>query len=110
MAGPVDPHVLFQRVKALWPQRLVLGNNPFQALNDIYWPLEDSIGHDDEWLSLGAWAFHQSICECVDNAELSDCSLDIDDVPFLVFDRNMRKNLSDDSWSEERADYGASLH
>lgn len=105
MVGPIDPQALFQRVKGFWPQTLVLGAQPLQTLNEIYWPLDGQFG--DEWLNLGAWAFHQSLCEWVREAELSDCSLDIDGVAFLVFDRQMRENLADESWSEDRADYGS---
>ena len=105
MARPIDPQALFERVKGFWPQTIVLGAQALQTLNDIYWPLDDQF--DDEWLNLGAWAFHQSLWEWVSKAELSDCSLDIDGMTFLVFDRHMRENLADVSWSEDRADYGA---
>ena len=110
MAGPINAHALFERVRTLWPQSLVLGSNPLQALNDIYWPLEEKLGHDDEWLTLAAWCFHQSLWQIVRKAELSKSSFDIDDVPFSVFDRNMRENLADESWSEDRSDYGAAEH
>jgi hypothetical protein len=87
-----------------------LGAELLQALNEIYWPLEDKLGSDDKWLSLGAWAFHQSLAEHVRKHELSDCFLDISDVSFSDFDRNMKENLADDSWSEVRGDYGAARH
>jgi hypothetical protein len=102
----IDPHTLFERVKRLWPSSLELGSDPHQTLNDIYWPLSEKLGEDDEWLRLGAWAFHQSLWEQISNIPPpTGTSLVTDLVPFSVFDRNMMENLSDDSWAEDRADY-----
>lgn len=50
MAENVDPQELFQRVKELWPQSVEFGDDPLVALNAIYWPLEERLGDDDEWI------------------------------------------------------------
>lgn len=106
VADLIDPHALFERVKQLWPSSLELGPNPHQTLNDIYWPLSEKIGEDDEWLSLAAWAFHQSLCQQTSTMGQKDRAPRLSDlVPFAVFDRNMRENLSDASWSDVRSAY-----
>lgn len=106
MVRLIDPHALFERVKELWPPSLELGSDPLQTLNDFYWPLSERLGEDDEWLSLGAWAFHQSLREQISTkGQSSDAALLRDGVPFSVFDRNMIENLADDSWSQVRAAY-----
>jgi hypothetical protein len=106
MIDLIDPQALFERVKRLWPSSLELGDDPQQALNDIYWPLRERLGEDDEWLSLGAWAFHQSLFEQVSDMRQSNGASRVSElVPFAVFDRNMMENLADDSWAEVRAAY-----
>ncbi len=106
MVRLIDPHALFERVKELWPPSLELGCNPLQTLNDFYWPLSERLGEDDEWLSLGAWAFHQSLWEQISTkGQSSNDALLRDGVPFSVFDRNMMENLAEDSWSQVRAAY-----
>ena len=106
MPKSIDPRELFRRVKELWPLSVEFGDDPQEALNAIYWPLEERLGHDDEWLSLGAWAFHQSTSKF--EADESRSTLDIKQVPFETFDHYMRMNLEDPSWDEWRPLYEGS--
>lgn len=102
---PVNPLALFDQVRALWPARVILGTD---ALNSIYWPLDKRLGKEgDEWLALAAWAFHQSISAHVSSLEAGTPSLDVNDVCFSDFDRNMRENLADETWADDRDAYGA---
>lgn len=108
MAESVDPRELFQRVKELWPLSVVLGDDPLVALNAIYWPLEERLGNnDDEWLSLGAWAFHQGLHEMAEVvAANTGSTVSSREMRFSTFDRWIRFNLEgDDSWAEELAEW-----
>ena len=110
MVHPTNPRVLFERVKALWPTSLALGSDPLKTLNDVYWPLERELGNADEWLSLGAWAFHQSLWQWITHSHAcAGTVVMMADAPFSVFDHCMRENLADECWSEERAAYGATI-
>lgn len=100
---------LFERARALWPQPVPHTGDKRQALNEVYWPLEERLGCEDEWLSLAAWAFHQSFCEhAVSVGVASGSILSPADVPFSIFDRYMRENLQDESWADERTQYSTS--
>ena len=108
MAESVDPRELFQRVKGLWPQSVVFGDDPLVVLNAIFWPLEERLGNDDdEWLSLGAWAFHQGIHEMAEVvAANSESTVSPREMRFSTFDRWIRFNLEgDNSWAEELAEW-----
>lgn len=108
MAESVDPRELFQRVMELWPLSVVLGDDPLVALNAIYWPLEERLGNnDDEWLSLGAWAFHQGLHEMAEVvAANTGSTVSSREMRFSTFDRWIRFNLEgDDSWAEELAEW-----
>lgn len=106
----MNGHELFERARALWPEPIPHTGDKLEALNEAYWPLEERLGHEDEWLSLAAWAFHQSLWEHVVSAGVADSPiLSPSDVPFSTFDRYMRENLQDVSWSDERAYYFTSL-
>jgi hypothetical protein len=101
---------LFERARALWPQPVLHTGDKREALNKVYWPLEEQLGHEDEWLSLAGWSFHQAFWEHAFSADAADSPmLSPADVPFSIFDRYMRENLQDDSWSDERAKYFSSL-
>ena len=98
---------LFERARALWPQPIPRARDKHSALNEVYWPIEERLGHEDEWLNLAAWAFHQSLWEYAVSAGVADSStLSPTDVPFSTFDRY---NLQDESWSDERTQYFTSL-
>ena len=109
MAENVDPQELFQRVKELWPQSVEFGDDPLVALNAIYWPLEERLGDDDDddWLNLGAWAFHQGLHEIAEVvAANSQAAISPREMRFSAFDRWIRFNLEgDDSWAEELAEW-----
>jgi len=107
MAENVDPQELFQRVKELRPQSVEFGDDPLVALNAIYWPLEERLGDDDEWIGLGAWAFHQGLREIAEVvAANSKSTIAPREMRFSTFDRWIRFNLErDDSWAEELAEW-----
>ena len=108
----MDKQALLDRVKSLWPDAITLRPDGGQdALNNIYWPIEEGLEAEaNEWLQLAAWAFHQAL------GELARCRVDSGcaavrpaDVSLEAFDRWMRKNLADETWSEVRKDYDLSL-
>jgi hypothetical protein len=102
----MNGHELFERAKALWPEPVPHAGDKRQALNKVYWPLEERLGCEDEWLGLAAWAFHQSFWEHAISEGVADSStLSPADVPFSIFDRYMQENLQDDSWADERTQY-----
>ena len=107
MTENVDPQKLFQRVKELWPHSVEFGDDPLIALNAIYWPLEERLRDDDEWLNLGAWAFHQGLHEIAEVvAANSQSTISPREVKFSTFDRWIRFNLEGDhSWAEELAEW-----
>ena len=104
MPEKVDPRKLFERVKDLWPESVEFSDDPQKAVNELYWPLEECLGHHDEWLSLGAWAFYQATSKFA--AEKDRSALTFSEVPFETFDRYMRMNLADASWDQWRPLYG----
>jgi hypothetical protein len=108
----IDKQALLNRVKSLWPDAITLRPDGGQeALNSIYWPLEEGLeDHGDEWIGLGAWAFHQALGELAQiKAKAGRAALRPADVSLEAFDRWMRNNLSDESWSEVRKEYDADL-
>ena len=88
---------LFERARALWPQPIPHMDDKRKALNEICWPLEEQSGCKDEWLSLAAWAFHQSLLEHAVGAGKADRAIQIPaDVPFRTFDRYKRRTCKTD--------------
>ena len=80
------------------------------ALNNIYWPLEERLNDADDWTQLAAWAFHQALWELAGSrGGVGEATLRPADVSFEAFDRWMKKNLSDETWANVRKDYDASL-
>ena len=108
MPKSIVPLELFQRVKNLWPRSVELGNDPLKALSDIYWPIDEILADDDDWLRLGIWAFHQGLYEIAEVAANSASTIVPRDMEFSTFDRWMRFNLeADDDWAEELAEWQA---
>ena len=108
----MDKQALLNRVKSLWPDAITLHSNGGQdALNNIYWPIEARLEDDgDEWTQLGAWAFHQSLWELAETSiDAGRLVLRPKDVSLEAFDRCMKSNLSDESWSKVRGEYDAKL-
>ncbi|QUT06392.1 hypothetical protein KFK14_02625 [Sphingobium phenoxybenzoativorans] len=99
----IRPSELFERVRAFWPAKISTSSN---AVNDIYWPLEERFG-DDEWLQVGGWSFHQAVsCLAREAAERGEQALLISAITVEDFDGRMRSNLSHDDWVNERPLYG----
>jgi hypothetical protein len=108
----MDKQALLDRVKSLWPDAITLRLGGGQdALNNIYWPLEEKLeASPDEWLQLAAWAFHQALGELAKyNVDHGQAALRPADVSLEAFDRWMRNNLDDETWSEVRKDYDGTL-
>ncbi|MBB3646363.1 hypothetical protein FHX14_002560 [Rhizobium sp. BK619] len=102
----MSPHELFERARALWPEIIPHTGDKREALNRVYWPLEEKLGCEDEWLSLIAWAFHQSFwVHAIKGAGADDPTLSPANVPFSLFDQYMRENLQDEYWLNRRTEY-----
>ncbi|GGN63455.1 hypothetical protein GCM10011349_47980 [Novosphingobium indicum] len=97
---------LFERVRASWPDFIILKSDASSSEGDAIWSVVhcyDSLEPkfaDDDWLSIGAWSFHQAL---TDLARLKIQSglqtVRPADVSFEAFDSNMRDNLADDAWA-----------
>lgn len=104
----MEKQVLFDRVKSLWPDAIMLGPDGGQdALNNIYWPIEEKLeGDGDEWLKLSAWAFHQALwVRAKTKVDAGRPALRPADVTLEEFDYWMRENLSDETWADVRHEY-----
>jgi hypothetical protein len=63
----------------------------------------------DDWLSIAAWSFHQALNGLAKSKiAAGETTLRPADVSFEWFDRLMRKNLADASWSAISGDYESS--
>ncbi len=106
---------LYNLVRPLWPDTIdisdgeLLGSNSFISwnMNEIYEKIEESIDSKVEhWKVLGAWSFEQATWmhakECFEKGvhviELSNISIE-------SFDFQVKSNLSDKSWKNERNQY-----
>ncbi|MFM6931637.1 MAG: hypothetical protein ACKOUT_05270 [Novosphingobium sp.] len=99
----IDPTELFNRVQSLWPQ--IIGTDE-DTLNDVYWPKEDELESDD-WLGLGAWAFHQALwMEAKAARDQGLGAIPTASVTFSKFDSQVRENLRNESWEPVRHLYG----
>ena len=104
----MDKQALLDRVKSLWPDAITLRpDGGHEALNNIYWPIEAKLEESgEEWIQLAAWAFHQALGEVTDaKARSGHSSVRPADVTLAAFDRWMKKNLSDETWSAVRSEY-----
>ena len=111
----MDPHQLFTRVKALWPDAILLSTDagweesqPIWSVVHVHDVIKKQVETDD-WLSIAAWSFHQALT-VVARSRLAagQTTLRPADVTFESFDRQMRKNLADETWADSRSDYGSS--
>lgn len=109
----MKPRELFERVRSLWPDAVVLkahsngvGDTPLWSLVHTYEAIERDI-ENDNWLDLAAWAFHQALTELA-TAKLSAGEQIVmpASVTLASFDWEMRANLDDGSWAIERQTYG----
>jgi hypothetical protein len=109
----LDKHELFQRTASLWPDAIVLSgaSGDLETLNAIYWPLEKHLASSsDDWAQLAAWAFHQALAQLAATKLASGkTSLRPEEIPFETFDRWIRMNLLDESWSGVRKEYDPDL-
>lgn len=112
----MDPRQLFARSRTLWPDMILLRSErdweegqPIRTIVHIYDAIEDQVESDD-WLSLGAWAFHQALTTLARHKiAAGNHDLRPSDVTFEAFDRFMRLNLADPSWTEVRESYDPDL-
>ena len=104
---------LFERIRTLWPDSIILTSDASSGSGDPIWSvvhcydsLEPQIDHDD-WLAIGAWSFHQALTELA-RLKLESGSKMVfpAEVSLEAFDANMRENLTDETWQEERSRYG----
>ena len=97
----IDPQELFGSVRSFWPE--TLPSDP-QQQNAIYWSFEDSI--TDDWLSVGAWAFHQAMSDAHGRLTAAGRQLQsASEVTFEEFNQRMHDNLADEAWAEYRSYY-----
>ncbi len=104
---------LFERVRTLWPDSIILKSDANSGPGDPIWSvvhcydsLEPQLIHDD-WLVIGAWSFHQALSDLARlKLESGSRMVTPSEVSLEAFDANMRKNLTDETWKEERSRYG----
>ena len=104
----MDKQALLDRVKSLWPDAITLRPDGGQAaLNNIYWPIEEKLeGDGDDWITFSAWAFHQALWDLARTMDgAGSAAFRPADVTLEAFDYWMRKNLSDETWSQVRHQY-----
>ena len=103
---PIDKVGLFETTKALWPEAVVVRDNP-DATNDIFRENERTFTQNDDWQQLALWSFHQALSAHERRALAKGLpSIHPREVTFAEFDTWMRTNLNgDDCWSAERRDY-----
>ncbi len=110
----MEPRQLFELVRALWPDLIILKTDADRKDGEAIWSVVhvydavEVVVQDDDWLTVGAWSFHQAITELA-RLKIRDGAATVDpaEVSFEAFDANMRENLADSSWTEERSLYGS---
>ncbi|MGN7159185.1 hypothetical protein [Sphingomonas sp. SAFR-052] len=101
---PLDQFALFERARSFWPARIEL-DDP-SALYVLYERNEKAAEGDGELLQLAMWAFHQALHRYAENVRRQGClTISPERVTFDEFDRSMRLNLADGSWSAERVQW-----
>ena len=106
----VDKRTLLDRVRHLWPDAITLRPDGGEAaLNNIYWPIEAKLEKGgDEWTALAAWAFHQALWDHARHqADAGSSIIRPADISLEAFDFWMRKNLSDEAWTNFREEYAS---
>lgn len=105
---------LYEDSKSRWPSvfRIIREKSKASIVKtdpsefEVYRDIENKIGDGDEWSHLAAWAFHQALGMLVKKSYIEQKLLiPTRLVTFEIFDRQIRANLADDSWHEERAVY-----
>ena len=104
---------LFERVRTLWPDSIILKSDANSGPGDPIWSvvhcydsLEPQLIHDD-WLVIGAWSFHQALSDLARlKLESGSRMVTPSEVSLEAFDANMRENLTVETWKEERSRYG----
>lgn len=105
---------IYENARARWPQMFRIIWDVSSATSVItdpsdfeaYRAVEESIGLNDEWSQLSAWAFNQALGNIIDEYFSDGKSLILTKaVPFEVFDKKMKSNLAHDCWQEERLIY-----
>lgn len=112
----MEPRRLFDRVRTLWPDVIILRGeaswvegDPIWSAIHVYEAIERTV-EDDDWLSLGAWAFQQALEKLAKfKIETGAGAVRPADVSFEAFDANMRKNLADETWADVRTLYDPNL-
>lgn len=99
----------------LWPSTIRIGDGyatandgfMFPSLNKVYRRIEDGLDVEtDHWGVLGHWAMSQAIHKMSRDAFGRGITVvSIADVPDELLDYFVRCNLSEESWTEERALY-----
>jgi hypothetical protein len=110
----MEPTELFECIRSFWPDAVVLkdrsnedGDEPLWSLVHTYEAIEQNIDGEDDWLVLGAWAFHQALTElALLKLSAGEQVIRPVSVSLSSFDRYMRANLDDDCWAIERQKYG----
>jgi len=112
---PIDSLQLFNRVRALWPDVIILkreaarnNGDPIWTIVGIYDEVEAQLSNEgDDWIRLAAWAFHQALFErAKKKLQAGEYTLRAAEVSFEEFDGQMKENLSDQSWAHIRNEYG----
>jgi len=105
---------LYKQVLREWPEEIDIsdgenrGDDGFLSLNltSTFDKLEKKIGIENPWLEIGNWAFNQALWRNAKNNFTNDqFVVKRSDVTIEEFDKYLRSNLKDESWSKERKEY-----
>lgn len=111
---PSSKRELYENARARWPSTLrILRDRSNDAVVitdpsdfDAYRDIESAIGTNDEWSQLSAWAFHQALGIKVRETYKERKLLVLTrSVSFEMFEKQIKSNLADESWQEERIIY-----
>ncbi|MBA3898085.1 MAG: hypothetical protein H0X36_13340 [Sphingomonadaceae bacterium] len=114
MTAPGSKREIYDNARVRWPPtfRIIRGRSNANVVItdpsdfDTYRDIEKSIGPNDEWSQLSAWAFYQALGKEIRKSyEEGQLLVLTRNVPFGIFETQMKSNLADESWRDERIIY-----
>lgn len=111
---PSSKRDLYEHARARWPSTLrIIRDRSNDAVvvtdpsdYDVYRAIENTIGANDEWSQLSAWAFHQALgIKIREDYNEKKLLVLTRSVTFEMFEKYIKSNLADESWEEERDTY-----
>lgn len=99
--------VLLEQIKEYWPSAIIVTEDLDSQLNSLYWQVDAKIDDQTQhWLSLSAWAFHQSLEPFV-QAEIAKGKkvILVHQIPMSLFNKQILFNLKEQCWEKELSEY-----